>query len=204
MKDFIFNFFNIKTKEEKFWIWFVENCNNYFENGEKNKSLDIEIRKRLQKIKKGLVFILVSKNKENKHELIISSNGRELLFPIIKEMIEISPKLNNWTFTSFISRLINDKPNNVTHIDKKHILSDIYFRYEIDKNNKMNIEFNIRNFNGTNTSMNMIRLLIFSLLGEYDFVKNTKYIDYKLLDESKKETLLSTTELVEVFDKLIN
>ena len=73
--------FVFKTKEQKFWDWFSERSNQYFDFEKDQEKLFNELKLRLNRINEELTFEFgpISENKQR--EFIISADGIKKSFP---------------------------------------------------------------------------------------------------------------------------
>ena len=198
-----FSTFNQTSQEDKFWDWFAENQETYYEEIE-----NLEIRERifndlsaeLKKIHQDLVFEFSPIHENEIREFTISAEGVKELFPVVKRLVEKAPKIENWQFNAFRQRI----PGNdftIEYGDLKIGYTDIYFRYQDGEYGKIGIELNIRDFDNSGQSKNAIYILLDSLLGEYDITMGIDWIEWVKLDESKIENLNPITDLRILIDQ---
>jgi hypothetical protein len=197
----MFGLFSIKTREERFWDWFAKKGQYYYTAGKPDENIDNELRKRLLRINKGLLILVTQNNTNGNQELLISANGKKSLIPDVRKIIDKAPKIDSWTFTSFIPRM-PEECWKASHKEISFSYTDIFFRYEENPDHGLVLELNIRNYEPSFMSRNMIFMLLFTLLGEYDVASKVWLIDCKSLDESKIDSLQPIKELLNIIDKV--
>jgi hypothetical protein len=197
-----FSLFNKQSKEEKFWNWFTENQETYYndiENLEIRDEIFNKLSENLTKIHPELVFEFSPIHENKVRELSISADGIKDVFPSVIKLIEKAPKLNNWQFNSFRQRIPGDDYE-IQYGDIKIGYDDIFFRYA-DDNGKIGIELNIRNYNNEPQTQNAIYILLDGLIGEYDVTMGVGWIDWKKLDDNEIENLNPLTSLRVLIDE---
>lgn len=193
---------NKKSKEEKFWNWFVKNEQTYFnsvDNLEIREKIFDDLSENLSKVNSDLVFEFSPKHNTGIRELTISAEGIEENFPIVKKLVEKAPKLDNWKFNAFRQRIPGDDFA-IQYGDLKITYSDIFFKSEND-NGKLGIQLHIRGYDGKGQTKNAIYILLDGLIGEYDVATKIGWIDWVKLDEENKKDLKPIVELREAIDK---
>ncbi|WP_067140251.1 hypothetical protein [Oceanivirga salmonicida] len=189
------------NKIEIFWEWFIENEKKYYENIENNEikqNLFKDLSKRLKKINEGLFFEF-SRIENNKIEFSISADGMKENFPVVIELVENAPKLENFKISAFRQRRKTENIK-ISYAGIEMSYDDIYFRYAIDEDG-LGLELNIRNFEKDNNAIyNAVYVLLDHLLGEYDVAVNISWINWVKLDEKNIDNLIPSLELVRVVD----
>ncbi len=197
-----FAIFKKENKEDKFWNWFVKNQETYYnqtENNEIREKIFDELSNKLKEVNPDLVFEFSPKRANGIRELTISADGIREAFPAVESLIKKSPELKNWKFNAFRQRT-RGNDFEIQYGDLKIGYSDIYFKSKKD-NGKLNIQLNIRDFNGKAQTQNAIYILLDNLLGEYDVETKIGGIDWVKLDENNKENLKPFIELRDAIDK---
>lgn len=132
-----------KTNQEQehlsvseFWDWFVENQARLWEAVKTQNNIEFEfinpVFNKLNQVKEG-AFLLVGMMDDVKAELVLTAEGRILLFPFITELIDKAPKLDNWEFTAFKPAM--DVPGFGINLGPKSFSTDnIFFYPENDSN----------------------------------------------------------------------
>ena len=128
--------FKLKNKELKFWDWFSERSEKYFEFEKDQENLFNELKSRLNKINKDLTFEFGPIN-SNKREFIISADGIKKSFPDVLKLVETAPKLNNFEIIAFRQPHLDF--TQISFKDFQIDFKDVYFRYAKD-NGKLRIE----------------------------------------------------------------
>jgi hypothetical protein len=196
---FMLNMNGNNSKENRFWDWFVENQDTYY-----NKIEDLEVREKifddlsseLHKIHEDLVFEFSPIHENSIREFTISADGLKELFSYVENLVNAAPKLKNWQINAFRQPVPGDDLQ-LQMGEWKVSYSDIFFRY-VDDQDKIGIELNIRDFDGTGSSQNAVFILLDGLIGEYNIVKKISWIDWVKLDESKADPLMPLIELRDI------
>ena len=187
--------FNLKTKEQKFWDWFSERSNQYFDFDKDQERLFNELNLRLNKINEDLTFEFgpISQNKQR--EFIISADGIKKSFPDVIRLVAVAPEFSNFKIIAFRQPHLD-----FTQINYKDIqleFKDVFFRYGKDSG-KIGIELNIRGYQDNNDWGTASFILLDTILGEYDTEMNLSWIDRKELNESELLKLLPITDLPKI------
>lgn len=181
-----------KTIESKFWDWFTDHQDLYF-NFETNKEkLFDQLKKQLDKIDKNLTFEFSPVFENDKREFVISADGIKESFPVVKKLVDNAPPLSNWIFVAF--RQPRTDFNLVELNDIKLDMSDVFFRFAKDKG-KIGVELNIRGYEDTPDWTAASFIMLDSLLGEYDTEMSLGWIEKKALDENDVEQLFPLKDL---------
>jgi len=187
--------FNLKNKEQKFWDWFSERSNQYFEFEKDQDKLFNELKLRLNKINADLTFEFgpISQNKQR--EFIISADGIKKSFPDVIKLVAAAPEFSNFKIIAFRQPHLD-----FTQINYKDIqldFKDVFFRYGKDSG-KIGIELNIRGYQENNDWGTASFILLDTILGEYDTEMNLSWIDRKELNELEFQNLLPITDLPKI------
>jgi hypothetical protein len=196
------NFWRHKSKEEKFWIWFIENQSTYYEQIEnldlREKIFD-KLSTELNKIHKDLMFEFSPINDHGIRAFTISAEGNKKLFPLVVKLIKKAPQLINWKFSAFRQRVLGDDFQ-IKYRDFKIGYSDLFFKYRPD-GKKIGLELNIRGYDEKPRTQNAIYILLDGLIGEYDLTMEISWIEWVKVDEENINSLYPITHLRTVIDK---
>jgi hypothetical protein len=187
--------FVFKTKEQKFWDWFSERSEHYFDFEKEQEKLFNELKLRLNRINKDLTFEFGPISKDKQREFIISADGIKKSFPEVINLVKAAPEFSNFKIIAFRQPHID-----FTQIIFKDIqidFKDVFFRYGKD-NGKIGIELNIRNFQDNNDWGSASFILLDTILGEYDTEMNLSWIERKELNEAELINLLPITDLPKI------
>ncbi len=201
-----FTLFNKQTKEDKFWSWFSKHQETYYneiENLEIREKIFNDLSTELKKVHQDLVFEFSPIHDDGIREFTISAEGIKELFPIVENLVDKSPKIENWQFNAFRQRVPGDDFD-IQYGDFKVGYSDIYFRYQDGEYGKIGIELNIRDFDDSGQSKNAIYILLDGLIGEYDITMGIDWIEWVKLDESNIDTLDPIISLRALMDEKKN
>lgn len=191
---------NSKTKEEKFWDWFRANESSYYSESGNREELLNELRTELQAIDENLTFEFTPIQKNHVKELTISADGIVSTFPTVSALVSKAPRIKNWKFSAFRQRTLGDDlAIDYEGLGIKIAYNDIYFRYTEDSA-KLGLELNIRNYKDSENFKNATYVLLDGLIGEYDMGTRVSSIDFKKLQESKRDTLFRIVELRGIVD----
>lgn len=195
---------NSKTKEEKFWDWFKANESSYYSESGNREVLFSELRTELHAIDEHLTFEFIPIQKNHLKELTISVDGIISSFPAVSALVSRAPRIKNWKFSAFRQRTPGDNLEiDYEGLGIKIAYNDIYFRYAEDSA-KLGLELNIRNYKDSEDFKNATYVLLDGLIGEYDVGTRISSIDFKKLQESKRDTLFRIVELRGIVDSLKN
>jgi hypothetical protein len=187
--------FQKKDRKKKFWDWFSKNADVYL-HFEKNQGvLFTRLKLELEKIHPDLVFEFSRIFEDGTREFVISADGIKSIFPIVTDLAEQAPALNNWKIIAFRQ----PKPD-ITHVYYQDLvidLNDVFFRYAKD-NGKICLELNIRGFYESPEWAAATFILLDNVLGEYHTEMSLSEIDKKVLNENEINTLFPVRTLPEV------
>lgn len=178
--------FNQESKEEKFWKWFEENQEVYYndlENVEIRDEAFEQLSINLKNVHEDLVFEFSPKNKNNVREFTISADGLEEVFPAVEELIKKAPKLKNWKFNAFRQPISGDDFE-INYGDFEIGYDDIFYISQ-NSNGKLGITLKIKNYDGKGDTQNAIYILLDNLIGEYSVVKKIDWIEWDKLKENE-------------------
>jgi hypothetical protein len=187
--------FVLKTKYQKFWDWFSERSEQYFDFEKKQEDLFNELKLRLNKINGDLTFEFGPVSQNKLREFIISADGIKKSFPDVIKLVEAAPEYLNFKIIAF-----RQPHMDFTQINFKDIqidFRDVYFRYGKD-NGKIGIELNIRGYQDNNAWGSASFILLDTILGEYDTEMNLSWIERKELNETELTKLLPITDLPKI------
>ena len=197
-----FSLFNKQSKEEKFWSWFSKHQKTYYseiENLEIRDKIFNELSTELKKVHKDLVFEFSPIHENGIREFTVSADGIKENFPVVIDLIEKSPKIDNWKFNAFRQRVSGDEIG-LNFGEFKISYKDLYFRYQ-EVDGELGIELNIRDYNGESVKQNAVYILLDNLIGEYDTTIGIGWIDWEKLDENKIEEMIPIIKLRDLIDK---
>ncbi|PWJ32691.1 hypothetical protein [Sediminitomix flava] len=201
-----FSFLNKKSKEQVFWEWFKENNASFYsgvDNQFEREKLFDELQFQLKKVNSDLAFEFSPIHENGIREFIVSAEGVKEIFPIVEQLIDKAPELENWKFNAFRQRIPGD--NFSIEVGSVKInYSDIYFRYKDGNYGDIGIELNIRNYNGEAEIINATYILLDGLIGEYDITMGIDWIDWVKLDDTNINQLLPITDLRNLIDQKKN
>jgi hypothetical protein len=185
-----------RSKEEQFWDWFLKNEAELFYGTdiESNRERIFSgLTEKIKAIDSNLTYEFSPVLKDDTKEFIVSADGMKESFEQVKSVISKAPTHDHWIFIAF--RQPNSGDDLIMEMGELKIgYRDIYFRF-LDEEGELNIELNIRDYDGSGFQQNAVYLLLDSLLGEYDTVKEIDIIDWVLLDETKLDNFYPFIEL---------
>jgi hypothetical protein len=191
-----------ESKEQKFWKWFVKNESVIFEF-EKNQDevLDL-ISSQLTSYKEDGVYE-ISSVEDGKREFIISADGISDLFPHVESLVKSAPALNLFSVIAFRPRIENYGDFKLEYAGKEFDVSKIWIYSRIEDGFFDLIVYH-PDFNEQESNIYFSGSYIFldMAIGEYDVVKNIRYIDHQKLPDNPVEIGLKPfAELSKVFDE---
>lgn len=195
-----------KMLEEKaiknFWGWFMKNEHLFYfgtDNEAERETLFNQVSAQLKALNETIVYEFSPIRKDNTKEFCISADGMKDAFDDVKEILNFAPKHEHWEFTAFRQRIPNESL--VIKMGAIQIgYDDIYFRCG-EQEGEFGIELNIRDYTESGREQNAILILLDALIGEYDAVMEIDFVDWKKLDESKKENYLPFVALRRIIDE---
>ncbi len=188
---FGFSVIHKKTKEEKFWVWFLkhqEKIYHHIEDVKKAEKIYNQIENQLKKVETNLTFEFSPILSNKTREFTISAEGNKKHFATVKKLVKKAPKLKKWKIHALKQRATGNH-HTVNYGDVKLSCCDIYFRYKDGKYGDIGIELNIRNYDGKIKTQEATFHLLDKLIGEYDHTYAIKWVDWVLLDEKDVEHL---------------
>lgn len=190
-----------KEKEEDFWNWFSSNQERIYKFENNQEEIFDELHGKLIEIESNLVFEFSKIRKDSIREFIISADGITASFPVVIKLVEKAPKLKKWKVKAFRQRNTGDDLEIVYDDSLKIAYDDIYFRYR-KNSGKLDIELNIRNYKESAEMTNATYILLDGLIGEYYMGTKIGSIEWRKLEETKKESLYKIIKLRNVVDNL--
>lgn len=190
-----------KEKEEDFWNWFSSNQERIYKFENNREEVFDELQGKLIEIDSNLVFEFGEIQKDSTRELIISADGIVASFPAVIKLVEKAPKFKKLQIKAFRQRNSGDYFSIVYDDSLKIAYDDIYFRYT-KNSGKLDIELNIRNYRESADMNNATYILLDGLIGEYDMETKIGGIEWKKLEETKKDSLYKIIQLRKFVDDL--
>ncbi len=181
-----------KTAETKFWDWFTDHQDLYFNFENNQDKLFVQLKTQLAKIDKNLSFEFSPVFENDKREFVISADGNKNSFPAVQKLVDNAPTLANWIIVAF--RQPRSDFNQIQLNDISLNMEDVFFRFARDKG-KLGIELNVRGYKDTPEWTAAVFVMLDSLLGEYDTEMCLSWIDKKELDETELEQLFPLKNL---------
>jgi hypothetical protein len=188
-----------KEKEEDFWNWFSSNQERIYKFENNQQEIFDELHGRLKEIDSNLVFEFGKIRKDSTREFIISADGITSSFPAVIKLVEKAPKLKKWEIKAFRQRNSGDHLRIVYDDSLEIAYDDVFFRYK-NNSGKLDLELNIRNYRESADMNNAAYILLDGLIGEYDMETKIGGIEWRKLDETKKDSLYKIIELRTIID----
>lgn len=186
---------------KEFWDWFLENEPTFYygtDNEDLREEIFNKLKERIEVINEYLTFAISPIKEDELRSLVISADGMEAGFEAVIDLVKVAPNHPNWKIIPFRERL--NKDDLAIDFGGYEIgYSDIYFRYVNE--DEFGVELNIRGFQNTGKEQNAIFILLDTLLGEYDTVKEIDWFDWVTLDENNIDNLYSFVELRDFIDQ---
>lgn len=186
------NFFPKKKANKKFWDWFKNNSEHYF-NFEQNQTvLFRNLKNALAQVNLNLVFEFSPILEDGKREFILSADGMKSIFPIVKALVNEAPQLNKWHIIAF--RQPKEGYTQIEYDDLIINYDDVYFQYAKDSG-QVAVKLSIRGYEETEKWGAAIFVLLDNLLGEYHTEMSLSYIEMNPLNEDEVNMLSPITDL---------
>ena len=197
----IFKHRAIATPAERFWIWFEDNADRFFNIPDAgDKRLFEELTTELHRASPSLTWEL-SAVRDGRRELVISADGHRERFPEVKKLVAMAPPFERWYVTAFRPRgSINCT---ITMGDVKLGPDDIWYGAKIMPAGGVELLFAIRGSKQANCQqfLNAAVVLMDGAIGEYDAVtKVIGVVPAILPQDPAREGLLPFTRLPEFID----
>ncbi|QUM76943.1 hypothetical protein HWV00_12220 [Moritella sp. 24] len=191
-----------ESKEQKFWKWFAKNETTIFEFDKDGYKVLGLISSKLTSYKDGVTYE-ISHVKDGKREFIISADGISDTFPQIESLVESAPELELFTIIAFRPRIDGYEGFKLEYAGREFDVSKVwvYFRVE-DGFFDLIVYHPDFNEQESNVFIAGSYILLDMALGEYDVVKNIRYIDHQKLPDNPVELeLIPFADLRKVFDE---
>lgn len=188
-------------KEEDFWNWFSSNRERIYKFEDNQEEIFDELSGKLKEIDSNIVFEFSKIRKDSTREFTISADGITASFPAVIKLVEKAPKLKRWEIKAFRQRNLGDDLEIIYGDSLKIAYDDIYFRYR-KNSGKLDIELNIRNYRESPEMTNASYILLDGLIGEYDMQTKIGSIEWRKLEETKKDSLYKIIKLRKIVDDL--
>ncbi|WNS77903.1 hypothetical protein RRU94_05340 [Domibacillus sp. DTU_2020_1001157_1_SI_ALB_TIR_016] len=186
--------FQKKDQAALFWQWFKEVQQDYYQLSEENyEPLFNQLEKKLRKVHKDLAFEFSADLINGKREFIISADGVEELFPVVRELVDQAPSLNGFDIIAF--RQPSEEGCHISIDGLTLTDEDVYFDYLYDPEAELvDLRFFIKGFDAENMAYDQaVFIMMDTVLGEYDAATKVGSIEMRKLHE--KEGLYSISEL---------
>jgi hypothetical protein len=178
--------FKRRSREEVFWTWFTANSDTYYHFERNQNSVFFKLKKQLEKIHPDLTFEFGPILTNGTRELVISADGIQSAFPLVRRLTDSAPIIPKWKITAF--RQPRPEVTEVTVEGLTVSIDDVFFKYFKD-NGKIGLELHIRGFYESSEWISGIFILLDNILGEYDAETKLSFIEKKLLNETEIPTL---------------
>ena len=190
---------------DHFWKWFEINQRRIrgFES-DPNKILT-EVSDSAKKIQRGLA-IEFEPPANGIVTVTISADGDKNLFPIVKTIVQKSPKIAGWTFVAFRQRFPKDKVKSLVLKAQNHELDVNKMKFfPVISGDSLDIVIFANNV--TEESFNQVAygglLIVDNILGEYDCVTKVRSYDFQNMP-TKPEELKDLKPLVDLAEYVDN
>lgn len=153
-----------------FWEWFQINSDRLLRANESpdSKHLFDEISSQLESVQPGLTFELGPPS-DAKREFMVSADGIVDYFPIVIQLVESAPPIEQWAIFAF--RQPQGTTFNIQFGEQELAPADIWFRLTPDmaQPKKVVLDLYIRNYNSFDSEFltNASFILLDTALGEY-------------------------------------
>lgn len=199
-------FFRKKLSPEKFWEWFNQHENEYYElKGDIEEKLQT-LRDQLAKVHPDLACEFNYDLIGGKREFIISASGIIDAFPKVIHLIEVAAlDEDRWLLRAFRQRLdIKEGDYEIQYEDIALKLEHLYFSYqtvEREGYKEVDLDIYVDSLTLREETIEACLILIDNLIGEYDAVTklgNIYFYDY----QDRRSGILPIKKLIEVVDAL--
>lgn len=185
-------FFPKKNSHKKFWDWFKNNSDAYFNLEQNQESLFKELQDALNKVNPGLVFEFSPVLEDGKREFVISADGNRIIFPVVTTLVSNAPPLDKWHIIAF--RQPQEGYTQISYGTLTLDYEDVYFVYAKDAG-KVAVKLSISGYEETEEWDAAVFILLDNLLGEYHTEMSLSYVEMEPLNESDIDKLSPITDL---------
>jgi hypothetical protein len=184
-----------------FWQWFTENQDRFMVmQAEGNESLFTELSDELKKLDEHLTFEFSNIQDNGKREFILSANGISKSFPIVFQLHEAAPELQNWDIIALKPRIDHPGDIQLNLSGKIFGIEDIYFEW-FKEDDCLSVILYMRADYPENVLAQIGFIFLDLLLGEYDVATKLGHIDFRTLEESRVDGLFELIDLREIMDR---
>lgn len=193
------------AKAEKFWEWFAEDQEDFFnldpENGEEVSRLFDLLSEKLAPFNSELFFEFSGEPVDGKREFILTADGDPDHFADVLYLYKYAPEIPNWIIFPF--KQPSDGEFSITYNGMPVAWEDIYFTHKIEEEG-VDLELYIKGYDGKNHFYGIAYLFLDSYLGEFDAAMFISGLELFPLPEKKKELkklqpFIELKEIVESF-----
>ena len=191
-----------ENKEQKFWKWFTKHETTIFEFEKDHEKVFDLISSKLNSYKENITFE-ISHVKDGKREFIISADGISDAFPHVESLVQSAPEFGLFSIIAFRPRMDGYEGFKLKYGGREFDVSKVWVYTRVEDGFFDLIVYH-PDFNEqeSNLFISGSYILLDMALGEYDVVKNIRYIDHQKLPENPVELGLKPfAELRKIFDK---
>ncbi len=189
-----------KEKIDRFWQWFGQNQTELFDMLKTEpQQANRKVNNRLKSLNRLVVAHLSLDPANEKANFILSADGIEAIFPIVEEIMGYAPKLENWTFISFVPPQQVDFNQIIIPPDIK--VKDLKFKLSKVDSEKYVLDVYVPDLNQDEFYQILSKVFQTTrqILGEYRTVKFIEKININPLDET--QGLLPLSQLLTELDQ---
>jgi hypothetical protein len=189
----------LKSKEQKFWSWFLDNEERLLNFEQEQDVIFGEMHSRLKQVDEDLVFEFGPNLDNGGREMVLSAGGIESTFPAVEALHSAAPKLDKWSVVKFSPR--RNPLNDLLYMGKTVSVEDVYYLLVDDISpDKIGIMLFLKDYNEAESSIwwELGFLFLDQALGEYDVGTKLGTI---IIDSTMSEYNVDTSPLVELSDE---
>lgn len=191
-----------ESKEKKFWKWFVKNETTIYEFEKGQEKVLDKISSKLTSYKDDVTFE-ISHVEDGKREFIISADGIADAFPYVESLVKSAPELKLFSVIAFRQRIDGYERFKLKYDGREFDVSKVWI-YSRVEDGFFDVIVYHPDFNEqeSNLFISGSYILLDMALGEYDVVRNIRYIDHQKLPENPIELGLKPfADLRKIFDE---
>lgn len=181
-----------ESPQAKFWNWFSQNEEAYFNFETNQEELCTKILRYLKRINETLTFEFSPIFKSGRRELVISANGLIEGFPAVKKLVNAAPHFERWDIIAFRQ----PRPE-LTAIKLENFnlnFEQVCFRHH-KEDEKIGLEIFLQNFEDSELELMAVLLMLDSVIGEYETEMMIGTIETKKYPEEHSDELLPIKHL---------
>lgn len=200
-----------------FWSWFIDNHTKLRTlntlNAKDKKHYLYWLDWHLHFYAPSVDFILIFPNRKNeKTQMIITSNGNPDFFNSVEEVVNSAPQLNDWEFIAFVQPS-KDLDEMEAGLDKPYVFKDInlkaselkFMPFEYENEKKIDMMVYLKNFTVHCNNKNLLQVVFIimqDIIGEKLLFENINFVELAQMPEEENIELIYLYDLQYYLDEI--